>query len=139
MTDNEIDPIGAENHDDSAGGVAEDEALDCKPKRPLWWRILKGTAITVGTLIAIVVVGGLLLWNFGGMSGSVHPELLAQYDQMVASGQAQAIQKRFVIGIPGCQCHSTDPVLTAQHARRHMNECGKCHSTKPAHMEPGVL
>jgi hypothetical protein len=120
-------------------GVAGGDALECRPEKPLWWRILKGTAITAGTLIAIAVVGGLLLYNFGGMSGSAHPELLEQYDQMVASGQAPAIEKRFVIGIPGCQCHSTDPVLTAQHSRRHMNECGKCHSTKPAHMEPGVL
>ena len=65
--------------------------------------------------------------------------MLEQYDQWVASGQAPAIQKRFVIPIPGCQCHSKDPALTAQHTRRHMNECGKCHSTNPAHMEPGIL
>jgi hypothetical protein len=138
MSETEYETIDAEDWDDSEG-VAENDALECKPKKPLWWRILKGTAITVGTLIVIVVVGGLLLYNFGGMSGSVHPELFSQYDQMVASGQAPAIEKRFVIGIPGCQCHSKDPVLTAQHSRRHMNECGKCHNTKPAHMEPGVL
>jgi hypothetical protein len=84
-------------------------------------------------------VAGVLLYNFGGMSGSAVPGVLAQYDQLVASGQAPAIQKRFVIPIPGCQCHSKDPVLTAQHTRRHMNECSKCHSTKPAHMEPGIL
>jgi len=134
----EPDNIDAKAHD-SNQGLAAAEELECAPKKPLWWRILKGTAITVGTLIVVLVVAGVLLWNFGGMSGSVHPELLAQYDQMVASGQAPAIQRRFVIGIPGCQCHSTDPVLTAQHSRRHMNECGQCHSTKPAHMEPGIL
>ena len=131
--------IDAETADESVDGPAETDALECKPRKPLWWRVLRATAITVGSLIALLIVVGLLLWNFGGMSGSVHPELLTQYDQMVASGQAPAIQSRFVIGIPGCQCHSTDPVLTAQHTRRHMNECGKCHSTSPAHMEPGVL
>jgi hypothetical protein len=125
--------------DDSAPEFAEAEAEECAPRKPLWWRILKGTAITAGILIVVLIVAGTLLWNFGGMSGSVHPELLAQYDQMVAAGQAPPIQKRFVIGIPGCQCHSTDPVLTAQHSRRRMNECGKCHSTNPAHMEPGIL
>ncbi|MDR3686379.1 MAG: hypothetical protein P4L93_05445 [Coriobacteriia bacterium] len=118
---------------------AEGDELECAPKKPLWWRILKGTLIAVGALIAVLIVVGILLWNFGGMSGSVHPELLTQYSQMVAAGQEPPIQARFVIGIPGCQCHSTDPVLTAQHTRRHMNECGSCHSTNPAHMEPGVL
>ena len=82
---------------------------------------------------------GVLLYNFGGMSGSAVPGVLQQYDRMVAAGQAAPIQKRFVIPIPGCQCHSTDPVLTAQHTRRRMNECDKCHNTRPAHMEPGVL
>jgi hypothetical protein len=139
MSDIENADIDAEDWDDSGDGLAENNATECKPKKPLWWRILKGTAITVGSLIVILVVGGLLAWNFGGMSGTVYPELLTQYDQMVAAGQAPAIQKRFVIGIPGCKCHSTDPALTAQHTRRHMNECGKCHNTRPAHMEPGVL
>ena len=131
--------IDAEKYADSEQEFDEAEAPECAPKKPLWRRILKGTAITVVTLIIVLIVAGVLLWNFGGMSGSVHPELLTQYNQMVASGQAPPIQKRFVIGIPGCQCHSTDPVLTAQHTRRHMNECGACHSTKPAHMEPGIL
>lgn len=111
----------------------------CTPQRPLWVRILRGLGITVLVLVVVAVVGGLLVYNYGGMSGSAVPGVLAQYDQMVAAGQAPAIQKRFVIPIPGCQCHSKDPVLTAQHTRRHMNECSKCHDTKPAHMEPGVL
>ena len=118
---------------------AENSELECKPRKSLWWRILKGSAIGLGVLLVLLAVAGVLLYNFGGMSGTVHPELLTQYDQMVAAGQAPAIEKRFVIPIPGCQCHSTDPVLTAQHTRRHMSECKKCHSTSPAHMEPGVL
>jgi hypothetical protein len=139
MSETDTDIIDAEDWGDPDEGLAENEAPECKPRKPLWWRILKGTAITVGSLIVILVVGGLLLWNFGGMSGSAYPEVLAEYDQMVARGEAPAIQKRFTIGIPGCQCHSKDPALTAQHTRRHMNECGKCHNTRPAHMEPGVL
>jgi hypothetical protein len=107
--------------------------------RPLWLRMLKVVGITVASLVALAVVSGLLLYNFGGMSGSAVPGVLEQYDQWVASGQAPAIQKRFVIPIPGCQCHSTDPALTAQHTRRHMKECMKCHSTNPAHLEPGIL
>jgi len=101
--------------------------------------VLTRIAIGIGAAVAVVIVLGVLLYNFGGMSGSVYPEMKPQYDNLVASGQAAPLQKRFVIPIPGCQCHSTDPVLTAQHARRHMNECGACHNTSPAHMEPGVL
>ena len=125
--------------------VAEDSAFDdvaeteCTPRRPLWLRILRGTSITVTALLVVLVVGGVLLWNFGGMSGSAVPGTLEAYGQMVAAGQAPAIQARFGIPIPGCQCHRKDPGLTAQHTRRHMNECGKCHSTRPAHMEPGIL
>jgi hypothetical protein len=139
MTEHAPTNSNAENPDASARTLADTDALECKPSKPLWWRILKWASITAACVIVALVAAGLLLWNFGGMSGSVHPELLAQYDQMVANGQTPAIQKRFVIGIPGCQCHSTDPVLTAQHTRRRMNECGSCHSTKPAHVEPGVL
>lgn len=104
-----------------------------------WKRIVKRVLIGFAALIALLVVAGVLLYNFGGMSGSVHPELFKQYDALVAAGQAQPIQKRFVIPIPGCTCHSTDPVLTAQHSVRHMRDCSKCHNTNPAHMEPGVL
>jgi len=129
----EYEPDEVELHAEHAGGVAGN------PERPLWLRVLRGLGITLLVLVIVGVEGGLLLYDFGGMSGSAVPGVLAQYDQMVAAGQAPAIQQRFVIPIPGCQCHSKDPVLTAQHTRRHMNECDKCHNTRPAHMEPGVL
>ena len=128
----------SEFHPDIPDDQASDD-LECRPKRPMWLRILRGLGITLGALLAVIVVLGVLLYNYGGMSGSAVPGTLEAYGQMVAAGQEPPIQKRFVIPIPGCQCHSKDPVLTAQHTRRHMSECGKCHSTKPAHMEPGVL
>jgi hypothetical protein len=117
------------------------EQPECEPagRGPRWQRVLKAVAITFFSVIGFLVFAAFMLYNFGGMSGSVHPELFAQYDQAVAAGQAAPIQKRLVIPIPGCKCHSTDPTLTALHSRRHMNECGKCHNTKPAHMEPGIL
>ena len=110
----------------------------CKPAGPRWWRILRRILIGLGVTIVLIVLLGVLLYNFGGMSGSAHPETLKQYDAMVAAGQAPAIHTRFVIPIPGCQCHSTDPVLTAQHSVRRMSECNRCHDTNPAHVEPGV-
>jgi hypothetical protein len=96
--------------------------------RPRWKRALKRVLIGLASLIGALVVLGVLLYEFGGMSGSVHPELFAQYDRMVASGQAPPIEKRFVIPIPGCVCHSTDPVQTAKHRVYRMSECGQCHN-----------
>lgn len=125
--------------DSVAVAAAPEPAETCPPRRPLWVRILKGVGITLVVAVVLVAVTGLLLYNFGGMSGSAIPGVLDQYDQLVVAGQVPALEKRFVIPIPGCQCHSKDPVLTAQHARRRMKECGKCHNTNPAHMEPGVL
>jgi hypothetical protein len=101
--------------------------------------VLKWTAVGIGATLAFLVFATVMLYNFGGMWGSVYPELRPQYQQLVVSGQVAPLRNRLVIPIPGCQCHSTDPVLTAQHSKRHMNECGKCHSTNPAHNEPGVL
>jgi hypothetical protein len=101
--------------------------------------VLKWTAVGIGATLAFLVFATVMLYNFGGMWGSVYPEPRPQHQQLVVSGQVAPLRNRLVIPIPGCQCHSTDPVLTAQHSKRHMNECGKCHSTNPAHNEPGVL
>jgi len=100
-----------------------------EPRRSARWkRVLKRTLIALAVIVGLLVVAGVLAYEFGGMSGSVHPELLGEYDQLVASGKEPAIQKRFVIPIPGCQCHSTDPVQTAKHQVYRMSECGRCHN-----------
>lgn len=114
------------------------QELECRPRRPLWQRVLKWTAVVMVSTLALVIFAGVMLYNFGGMWGSADSEMKSKYQQLVASGQAPALSRRFVIPIPGCVCHSSDPVLTAQHARRRMRECGKCHNTDPAHLEPGV-
>jgi hypothetical protein len=94
-------------------------------------RVLVRVFVGVASAVALIVLLGMLLYEFGGMSGSVYPGMQRRYDQLVASAQAAPIQKRFVIPIPGCRCHSDDPVLTAQHAYRRMSECGQCHGTSP--------
>ncbi len=136
MSTHEPDTIEIE---DFAEQPAQGDEVVCETKQSRVKRVLKWVAITFFSVIGFVVFAAAMLYFFGGPSGTVYPEVLAQYDQAVAAGQAQPIQKRFVIGIPGCKCHSTDPTLTAQHMRRHMNECMKCHNTDPPHMEPGVL
>jgi hypothetical protein len=134
MTDNER---GMAADADEIEADAE-QISECALKGPRWKRVLKRTAIGIGATLAFLVFAVVMLYNLGGPSGSVYPEMRPQFEQMVASGQAQPLRKRFVIPIPGCQCHSTDTVLTALHSKRHMNECAKCHNTNPAHNEPGV-
>jgi len=95
-----------------------------KKRVPWWGKILIG----IGVAVLTVVIAGLLLYNFGGMSGSeFDPEIGEQYQQLVDSGQVAPVEQRFVIGIPGCTCHSEDPYLTEQHRNRRMRECGGCH------------
>jgi hypothetical protein len=85
-------------------------------------RILKG----IGVAVAVLVVVAALLYEFGGMlpasAGSQ-----AAYAAEVAAGRQPAIQARFTIPVPGCVCHSNDPVLQMQHSNRRMSECGRCH------------
>ena len=86
-------------------------------------RVLAGLAIAVGGL---VVLAG-LLFAFGGMERP-SPETQAAFDQMVAEGRAAPVERRFVIPIPGCRCHSDDPVLTMAHSVRRIRECSGCHA-----------
>ncbi|HET6350664.1 MAG TPA: hypothetical protein VFG89_00850 [Coriobacteriia bacterium] len=103
---------------------AEDEAeAAVEPRTPLWRSILFGTFVTFAALFFMAV----MLYEFGGMSAP-DPQLKAQYEQMVAAGYAEPIQARFTIPIPGCKCHSSDPVLTMVHSTRRISECGSCHA-----------
>jgi len=89
-------------------------------------RLLIGMAVIVVALI----VSAFALYNFGGMARSEYdPEIRQQYQQLVASGQITPVEKRFVIPIPGCNCHSTDPRLTEEHRAYRMTDCRQsgCH------------
>ena len=85
-------------------------------------RLLKALAVTV----AVVLVAGVLLFAFGGM-WPPSAEARAAYAVEVAAGRQPAVQGRFTIPVPGCVCHSGDPVLQLQHSTRRMSECGGCH------------
>lgn len=89
---------------------------------PLWKRLLWGVFWTVAVLLTLAVV----LYEFGGMSVRT-PQMRQAYDDMVAAGQAPALESAVVIPIPGCVCHSDDPVLQAQHSVRHIRDCMSCH------------
>lgn len=74
----------------------------------------------------MLVALGVTLYSFGGMWVRT-PEMRQAYDRLVDTGQAPALQPAFVVPIPGCVCHSDDPVLQAQHSVRRIRDCGECH------------
>jgi hypothetical protein len=112
---------------DDESAIYHDEQPDAHvgpaPRRSWWKRVLKGLAITV---VALVVLG-LLLYNFGGMMPP-SAEAKAQYAQLKAAGAVPSAQNKLHIPIPGCVCHSSNPILQIQHANRSMNQCAGCHS-----------
>ena len=85
-------------------------------------RILKGAAAAL--LALVLVAAGLYL--YGGMQAP-SASVRSAYAADVAAGTQPPVEARFVIPVPGCVCHSDDPVLQMQHSNRRMSECGSCH------------
>ncbi len=107
-------------------GVPESTSAERASRRPLWVRVLLG----IGATIVGIVVLALVLYNFGGMGGSANdPAMKQQYERLVQAGEITPVREAFVIPIPGCTCHSTDPRLTEEHRYYHMNQCmdAGCH------------
>jgi len=127
MTEYEPDMTPA----DEQGFAPADESVaeePSTPRGPRWKRVFKRIAIGLGVTVVVLAALGFTLYEWGGMGGSADPTMSAKFDAMVASGQAKPIQSRFVIPIPGCTCHSTDPVQTAKHRVYRMSECSRCHN-----------
>ncbi|MRS11844.1 MAG: hypothetical protein EG823_02075 [Actinobacteria bacterium] len=104
--------------------MALEEQADLRPSRSrlILRRVLVGVAVTAIVLVAL----GATLYFFGGMWVRT-PEVFLAYEELVESGSAPPVEGRFVVPIPGCVCHSDDPVLQAQHSARRIRECSKCH------------
>ncbi len=110
--------------DVSTEGVpAGDLSADVRPaperRRRRWPRVLGGVVLA---LVAL----GVVLYAFGGMWLRT-PEMRAAYDAMVERGEQPPLPARLVVPVPGCVCHSDDPVTQAQHSRRRLRECSVCH------------
>jgi hypothetical protein len=89
--------------------------------------MLKRLSIGIGVALAVLLLAAVALYSFGGMwppSG----EARAAYAAEVAAGRQPALPGRFTIPIPGCVCHSSDPVAIMQHSTRRIGECAGCHS-----------
>jgi hypothetical protein len=83
--------------------------------------------IRIGVVIVVLAGVAGALYLFGGMQPP-SAEAKAAYAAEVAAGRQPALSARFVIPIPGCVCHSGDPVLQVQHSVRRMGECSGCHT-----------
>jgi hypothetical protein len=89
--------------------------------------LLKRIALTLLTIVGVLVVAGVMLYEFGSMERP-SPQMRTQYEALVASGQAPRLPRPgFHLPIPGCKCHSTDPALTMQHEGYRIRDCGSCH------------
>ena len=89
---------------------------------PRWKKVLFGVFVAFAVLFFV----GATLFRFGSM-WVPSDETRAAYAALEARGEAPTLEGRFHIPIPGCVCHSDDPVLTMQHSTRRVSECMSCH------------
>jgi hypothetical protein len=89
---------------------------------------LKKVLIGLGAAVAVLAIIATLLYFFGTME-TPSAEMRTAYRAAYAAGQAPAVTPPgFHIPIPGCRCHSSDPVLTIEHEGRTISRCSSCHS-----------
>jgi hypothetical protein len=89
---------------------------------------LKKTLIGLAAAVAVLAIVATTLYFFGTME-TPSAEMRTAYQAAYAAGQAPAVAPTgFHIPIPGCRCHSTDPVLTIEHEGRTISRCSSCHS-----------
>lgn len=83
--------------------------------------------VIAGAILGVfVLILGLTVYNFGTMMPP-SAEAEASYAKLQANGVMPELEKRFGVSIPGCVCHSDNPVITMQHSNRRLSECKQCH------------
>ena len=92
------------------------------PRHMLLRRLATGVA---GVLSVVLPLAG-VLFAYGGMMPPT-PEANAAYAAQVAMRGQPVVAARFTIPVPGCLCHSEDPVVQVQHSTRRFSECSRCH------------
>jgi hypothetical protein len=78
----------------------------------------------------VVLVLGVLAASLYLLGGSTRPtrEVRTAYAALEAAGAVPAPPPdRFVVPIPGCRCHSDDPVQIVHHAEYRIRDCRGCH------------
>jgi hypothetical protein len=90
------------------------------------WLVVKKIALVVGSIAVFLALLAAVAYAFGGPWVPTR-EQRASYERMVKTGQAPALERRFVLPIPGCVCHSKDPGQVVQHSNWRIRECASCH------------
>jgi len=109
-------PVGDAEQDGSQGG----------PPGPRWKCAVKRIVLGFAATVAVLALVAALLYSFGGMERPAL-EYRTAYDQLVAQGQATRVGGRFAVPIPGCRCHSSDPVAQVEHSTYRIKDCTRCH------------
>lgn len=91
-------------------------------------RVLLRLGLGILLLAGMVMLVAVLAYSFGGMERPA-PGTRAAFEALVAAGRAEPLPRRLTIPIPGCRCHSQDPVLTMQHSVYRIRECRSCHES----------
>ena len=90
-------------------------------------RILERIALTLLALVLGLAALAVVAYDFGSMERP-SAEMRARYDALVSAGQAAPMRSSGLrIPIPGCRCHSDDPVQQVRHAGYAIRECSRCH------------
>lgn len=92
-------------------------------------------------VVAVIAVAALVfLYVVGTPSVQAEPSPVVQNTEEAEAPSSQQAPEPdpsspLAIQIPGCVCHSDDPVLVKEHESYRMNQCAGCHAggvpTKP--------
>lgn len=94
------------------------------PERIPWWQRI---IVTLFVAFLILILLGAVAYNFGSM-WFPSTETRVAYQAAVEAGDVSTPRERqFHIPIPGCVCHSDDPVTVIEHEDRRIRECSSCH------------
>lgn len=90
--------------------------------------MIKRVVTGVGVTLLVLGVIAAVLYSFGSM-WTPSADVRRSYAAGVAAGRLPPIEGQFHIPIPGCVCHSPDPVLQMQHESRRIKDCRSpgCH------------
>lgn len=91
-------------------------------------RVIRSIAIGFGTMVLALIAIAVLLYFFGGPAGPSR-EVRDAYAELEAAGAITqpAPEPQLVLPIPGCRCHSDDPVAIVHHAEYRLRDCAACH------------
>lgn len=91
--------------------------------QPWWLRMLVGMWIFFLGMLLIAA----LLYNFGSMWPPTDAQRSAYAEAVAQRGGSPHVERQFHIPVPGCVCHSDDPVTVIRHESRRISECMGCH------------